>query len=302
VAAGDVLESDAVRAFAVFAEHLNFTAAARVLHLSQPSLHAKIRKLQAGLGVDLYERDGRALRLTVAGERLAVFARDAERQVGDLLADLHLRSAPVTLAAGRGTFRWVIGDGVRSLARSGRDLRVLTVDRADALAAVGSGRVDVAVVAADPPGRSLRARQIASYPQTLVVPRRHPLAGRVAVRVRDLDGLALVVPPPGRAHRRTLELALLDAGVAWRVAAEVDGWDLLVHFASLGIGATVVNGCVRPPAGLVAVPVADLPRVRYWAAWRAERAGLAGDVLAHLESGARGGVDPGGASTGGRRR
>ena len=282
MAGTEALEADAVHAFGVFAEHLNFTTAARVLRLSQPSLHAKIRKLQAGLGVALYERDGRALRLTVAGERVAVFARDAGRQAADLVAELRLGSAPITLAAGRGAFRWVIGDGVRRLAAAGRELRVLTADRETALDAVAAGRVDVAVVAHDPPSRPLRARELASYPQVLVVPRRHPLARREAVALRDLDGLALVVPPAGRAHRRTLDRALLDAGVAWRVAAEVDGWDLLVHFASLGVGATVVNGCVRPPAGLAAVPIADLPRVRYWATWRSARSGLAATVVAHL--------------------
>ena len=277
-----MLEADAVHAFGVFAEYRNFTTAAKALHLSQPSLHAKIRKLQAGLGIDLYERDGRALRLTSAGERLAVYACDAGRQAADVVAELRLGSAPVTLAAGRGAFRWVIGDGVRRLAASGRELRVLTVGRDGALDAVSAGRVDVAVVAHDPPSRPLRAREIAAYPQVLVVPRRHALARRDDVSLADLDGLALVVPPAGRPHRRTLDRALLDAGVAWRAAAEVDGWDLLVHFASLGIGATVVNGCVRPPAGLVAVPVRDLPPVRYWATWRAARAGLAGAVLAHL--------------------
>src|SRR5689334_22005813 len=213
-----VLEADAVHAFGVFAAHLNFTTAARELHLSQPSLHTKIRKLQAGLGVELYERDGRGLRLTVAGERVALHARDAGRRAADLLADLRLRPAPVTVAAGRGTFRWVVGDGVRRLARSGRELRVLTAGRDDALDAVRAGHVDVAVVAPDPPARPLASRRIAEFPQVLVVPRRHALAGRDAVRVRDLDGLALVVPPAGRAHRRTLERALLDAGVTWRVA------------------------------------------------------------------------------------
>lgn len=284
----ELLESDAVHAFAVFADHLNFTAAAGQLHLSQPSLHAKIRKLQAGLGVELYEREGRGLRLTAAGERLAAFARDATRRADDLLADLHSGPAPVMIAAGRGTLRWVIGDGVHRLARSGRPLRVLTADRDAALTAVGSGRADLAVIAHDPPPRPLRSEQLAAYPQTLLLPRRHRLAASEDITLRDLDGLALVVPPADRPHRRSLERALLDAGVSWSLAAEVDGWDLLAHFAALGLGATVVNGCVRPPTGLAAVPIRDLPTVRYWAVWRPERDRLATDTLAHLRPEARG--------------
>jgi hypothetical protein len=47
-----------------------------------------------------------------------------------------------------------------------------------------------------------------------------------------------------RPHRGTLERALANAGIPLQVAAEADGCDLLVHFASLGVGATIVNGCV----------------------------------------------------------
>jgi LysR family transcriptional regulator, low CO2-responsive transcriptional regulator len=280
--AEELLEPDAVHAFGVFADHLNFTTAAATLHLSQPSLHAKIRKLQAGLGIALYERDGRGLRLTAAGERLAAFARDTARQAGDLLADLSGGLAPVVLAAGRGTFRWVIGDGIRRLAGSGRPVRVLTADRDAALTAVTSGRVDLAVIAHDPPPPSLRSTQLAAYPQTLLLPREHALADRTHLDLTDLDGLDLVVPPPGRPHRRALDRALLDAGVSWNVAAEVDGWELLAHFAALGLGATIVNGCVHPPAGLTAVPLRDLPAVRYWTVWRPERDRSAADALTHL--------------------
>jgi DNA-binding transcriptional LysR family regulator len=105
------------------------------------------------------------------------------------------------------------------------------------------------------------------------------LAARQAVRLGDLDGMDLVVPPAGRAHRRALDRALIDAGVSWQVAAEVDGWDLLVHLVGLGIGATIVNGCVQLPTGLRGIPITDLPKVRYWATWRSQRHALVRLVL-----------------------
>lgn len=263
--------SDALHAFGVFADHLSFTAAADRLHLSQPSLHAKIRKLQATLGLPLYERHARGLRLTAAGERLALHARDAERRAHGVLADLHATTATVTLAAGRGALRWVVTDALRRLAAAEQPFRVLTAQRTEALDALVTGRVDLAVVAHDPPPRPLRSQRLARYPQVLVVAADHALARREHVTLQDLDGLALVVPPPGRPHRVALEDALHAAGATWRAAAEVDGWDLLVQLAALGLGATVVNGCVEAPAGTTAVPVADLPPVDYRLAWRAER-------------------------------
>ena len=268
----DVLESDALRSFAVFAEHRNFTTAAAALSTSQPSLHVKIRKLAAALGTDLYERDGRSLVLTAAGQRLAAFALDARARTAEFLATLAGEPDELAIAAGRGAIQWVIPAAIRALSRQGTRIHVLAAGREAALEALGTGRADLAVTGYDPPPRPFRSAQIASYPQVLMVDRGHPLAHRDRVTLGDLAGLDLVVPPAGRPHRRALERALLDAAATWRPAAEADGWDLLVHLASLGLGATVVNGCVPPPDGMAAIPISGLPAVRYWAAWRPQRA------------------------------
>ncbi|MEQ7129190.1 LysR family transcriptional regulator [Actinopolymorpha sp. B11F2] len=278
----DMLEADALRSFAVFAEHRNFTAAATALRISQPSLHVKIKKLAAALGVDLYERSGRALTLTAAGERLAAFALDSHRRLDDFLGDLHGTSRPLGIAAGRGALRWVIAEAIRRISTTGRSISVLTSDRESAISALSAGHVDLAVIAHDPPPPQFDSRQIASYPQVLVIDVDHPLSNRDDVSLLDLDGLELVLPASGRPHRRTLERALADVGASWRVTAEVDGWDLLVHCTALGIGATIVNGCVAVPDGLAAIPVTDLPKIRYWAAWRSQRRTHVNDLITHL--------------------
>ncbi len=269
--AQDLLEPDALRAFAAFAEHRNFTTAAAELHLSQPSLHVKITKLAAALGLPLYERRGRGLVLTRAGRQLAAYAQDTRRGLKDFLAQLETGDSEITVAAGRGALRWVIGDAIRQLTQRGDRVSIVAAERDRIIDALSTGVADVAVLAYDPPGRDLVTREIAAYPQVLAIAAGHPLAGRARLRLADLAGLDLVVPPPHRPHRRSLERALLDAGVSWQPVAECDGWDLLVHFASLGIGATVVNGCVQLPPGMTAVPIRDLPKVRYWAAWRRQR-------------------------------
>ncbi|MFC0532151.1 helix-turn-helix domain-containing protein [Phytohabitans kaempferiae] len=60
------VSSDALSAFAVFAEHLNFTRAAAELHISQPALHVKVAKLARALDRPLYHRSGRRLGLIPA--------------------------------------------------------------------------------------------------------------------------------------------------------------------------------------------------------------------------------------------
>ncbi len=283
----DALESDAVVAFAVFADHANFTTAAAQLHLSQPALHVKIAKLAAALDVPLYERVGRGLRITSAGEAVAAYGRDQRARAQELLGELCGVAQPITVAAGRGAFQWVLGDGLRALAGDGRGIRVQVANRQGALDAVQSGRADVGVVGFDPPPAGLRQRQLRDDPHVLLLPAGHPLRRRRRLRVGELDGIELVAPPTGRPHRLTLERAREHAGITWRVVAEADGWDLQAHFVSVGLGAAVVNGCVPAPPGTIAVPVVDLPRVGYWAVWRPGRGPRVDQAAATLARAAR---------------
>ncbi|MFB4308115.1 LysR substrate-binding domain-containing protein [Actinomadura sp. GTD37] len=255
------LSTDALSSFAVFADHLNFTRAADELHVSQPALHVKVRKLSETLGRPLYTRHGRRLVLTPAGERVARFARDLDARMTAFLAELDGATAsrvPV-LAAGEGAYLYLLGDAVHP------GVRLINGDRGRTLTAVRTGRADVGVAVLDVLPGDVEAELLASYPQTLVMPDDHPLAARPHLTLADLTGAALVVPPPNGPHRVLLERALRAAEVPWSLAVEAAGWPLMLHFASLRVGLAVVNGCVPPPPGLTARAIIDLPAVPYYA-------------------------------------
>jgi LysR family glycine cleavage system transcriptional activator len=67
----------ALRAFEVAARRLNFTHTARELNLTQGAVSHQIRELETRLGVSLFERQGRGLQLSTAGERYLPFVQDA---------------------------------------------------------------------------------------------------------------------------------------------------------------------------------------------------------------------------------
>ena len=261
-----MLDLDRLRAFVVFARHLNFTHAARELHISQPALHAQIGKLAEELGVPLYRRVGRTLELTPDGVRVSGFGHEMMERVESFRDGLHgrRRSRPVILAAGRGAYLYLLGDAIEHfIDEAPAPLRLLTADRDGGLDAVRHGLAHLAVTTLEVTPGDVRIEPLVSVPQVLVLPDEHPLAGCASLPLDALDGMELIVPPPDRPHRQALERSLSRAGVRWRIAVEASGWQLMLHFARLGLGCVVVNGCCDIPAGMTAVELPALARQDY---------------------------------------
>lgn len=76
-----------LRTFQVAARHLNFNQAAEALYLSQPTVSKHIKQLENDLGCELFERSGRTLRLTPAGERFTVYAGRLLEQVDSTMQE-----------------------------------------------------------------------------------------------------------------------------------------------------------------------------------------------------------------------
>jgi LysR family transcriptional regulator, low CO2-responsive transcriptional regulator len=263
-----MLETSWLRAFASFAEHLNFTRAARALHLSQPALFAQVQKLSGAAGAPLYKRSGRALVLTEAGERMAAFARKSLADQTAFVEELRTGRlcARVVLCAGEGAYLYLIGEAVQRSVRDAKTpIELLVRDAADTLTALRTGAAHIGVLplASIPP--RLVVEPLAHVGQMLVLPEAHPLAQKSQLSLADLSGASLIVPPPGSSQRRALEEALSSAGVFWDIAVEARGWPLALHLVKLGTGLSIVNDFCRLPPGLVGRPLGGLTSHTYYA-------------------------------------
>jgi len=268
-------------AFVVFSEHLNFTRAARALHLSQPALHVQIKKLAESLGVTLYQRRGQRLELTLDGKRVAAFGREMGERARVFLDVLRTGESrePVVLCAGEGSYLYLLGEAIRAfLASAQAPLRLLTRDRAATVDAITTGEAHVGVAPLESATDGLAVDRLTEVSQVLVMPEAHPLARKRRIMLRDLAGARLVVPDRNRPHRALIAQALLSAGVPWEAAVEANGWELMLHFVRLGVGVAVVNACCRLPRGLVARPLPELPRQVFYVIRRrgSDRSGAPG--------------------------
>lgn len=90
-----MLDNHQLNVFLEAAETLNFTKAARRLHMSQPSVSQHIQALEQQLGVSLFSRDGRRIALTDAGAALVPLARDAVHRSLRIMETMHSLSGRV---------------------------------------------------------------------------------------------------------------------------------------------------------------------------------------------------------------
>ncbi len=263
-----MLNYDALMAFATFAEHRNFTAAARTLHISQPALHQKVNKLADELGLQLYVRDGRELRLTPAGEELAAHARHVASLTEEALARASSRQKGpvVSIASGPGALLHLVAPVMPAMMRGPHQHRLLQMRGREAAAGVREARYHVAIGVFDGNREGLDCHDWFVVNQQVIVPRSHRLAARERVEVADLDGESLIVPPLGHPNRETHE-RLLD-GVRWTTSVEALGYDLSMAFVQNGMGLTIANDFIGLPDGVVGVPIDGFPTVTFEVAVR----------------------------------
>jgi DNA-binding transcriptional LysR family regulator len=186
--------------FATVAEELSFLRAAQRLHIVQPAVSQQIRRLERELGVALFDRSPRQVRLTSAGERLLPEARAV------LAATEQTRQVAARIATGgEGMLRLGTSQGLgerldRVLEELARATPVLSVRLAatptvERIAAVRSGRLDAAFVRAASSTPGVELLPLWDDPLTVALPATHPLAAAPVVQLHQLRGIPLRLVP-----------------------------------------------------------------------------------------------------------
>jgi LysR family transcriptional regulator, low CO2-responsive transcriptional regulator len=232
-----------LRAFHLVAEAKGFTAAAREAGLSQPTLSAQVKRLEARHGVSLFNRRGRKLELTPMGQGLfqittRLFAAHAEAEA--LLAGAEtLRRGHLRIAADSATHVMPL---LAQLKRHhGQVTFSLRIDNsADVLARVLDHDADIGVAARRSPDPRLFSQALRQDHLVVFVPKSHAWARRKRITVGEIGGRDLVIREPGSVTRETFEARLAEAGVKPAALIEVQSREAVREAVLAGFGLGVV--------------------------------------------------------------
>ncbi|CAG7647057.1 LysR family transcriptional regulator [Actinacidiphila bryophytorum] len=198
--------------FATVAAELSFSRAAEQLHIVQPGVSQQISRLERELGVPLFHRTTRQVRLTPAGERLLPEARaalDAAERVRQLAVELAAGTEPAALRIGTSQG---LGDRLdRILEAAGVPVRLTARPLHDRLAAVRSGELDAAFVRVLTGAPGLDLLPLWTDPLVAALPAAHPLAAQPALTPEQLSALPVRLAPAEQ--NRPLHDLLTAAGV-----------------------------------------------------------------------------------------
>lgn len=302
----DALEPRLLRAFVAVAEELHFGRAARRLHLSQPPLSMQIRSLEDRLGARLFERDRRHVALTEAGAFLLDRARhllvEGERACAEA-RQIAAGAAGVLSIGYTATATYeVLPPLLRELLRRSPNVRVELVELRSALQpdALRTGRIEVGFACGPLHEEGLVETVVARERFVVALPRRHPLARRARLRLRELTGQPFVavradIEP---AWAQACAAALLRARARLEVVQETDTKIALLGLVAAGVGLAIVSASMRgvAPAEVVCRELPELavevPLVRLHAPTPSPRAqallALSAPPRAPLRAGRRG--------------
>ncbi len=234
-----------VEAFVQVAAHHSFSRAAEVLQLTQPSITARIQALERELGEELFERGGRGVRLTDAGnillphvERMLQIMREARDAVDEVrnvqLGSLRLGSAitistyvlPRVLHMFRQSH-----PGVEVVIRTGRSEQVLNMVLAD--------EVQVGLA------RSLSNPEVETIPLyddeiVLVAPPGHPFAAAGQATVAQAATEPIVLFDRGSSYYSLIHNFFRQASVIPNVSMELDSLEATKRMVEEGLGIALV--------------------------------------------------------------
>lgn len=264
-----------LRVFTEVAKHLSFSQAAEQLHLTPPAVTMQVKELEGHVGMPLFERKGRQVQLTMAGEYFLVYAKR-------LLSTL--KDADNVMARFKRVETGVLTIGLLSTAgyflpallarfqseHPGVDVRLdVTRDLTKLMDRLHSNEIDLAVMGRPPKGEyALRSEPFAGHPMVFVCPPGHPLLGVGHPPVDALVHHPLVVRELGSEVRHVLDNYLREHRLAPRIAMEIPSNETIKAsvMAGLGIGFISLHAVVAEVRSgqLHLVEFEGTPVIRTW--------------------------------------
>lgn len=240
-----------LRAFVAVAEAHHFTRAADKLQLSQSTVSTLVRELEENLGLRLFDRHTRMLRLTPAGSEILPLARKALADLDSVIGSSDqlktLGRGRVSVAASSLQAALMLPHLLREYALQypGVKINLYDVSQLEVLEMVRAGEVDFGIGTESGSQHDLIARPLTHDAFMAVMPIDHPLMRKRDVTWRDLKDAPLIGPRQGNPLREQLDFALAREGITLTNVFEISVPLTILGMVESGLGIGILTSTGR---------------------------------------------------------
>ena len=254
-----------LRQFVAVAREQHMSRAAESLGVPQPTLSRSIARLEADLGIALFSRPGRTVRLTRHGQMLLAAA---ERSLAELESHMQLLAEEVSPERGKVALAFLHTLGSQTVPMMVREFRTRHPDVrfglvqgsfAAMLGHLRAGDADLCLVAPLPRDPDLVASPLDEQRIELFVPAGHRFAGREEIGLAEAADEEFVSFEPGYGLRQIADDLCASAGFAPRIAFEGEEADTVRGLVGAGLGVALLPATApgRGDRGVVSVPIRE---------------------------------------------
>jgi aminoethylphosphonate catabolism LysR family transcriptional regulator len=249
-----------LRSFHAVALTGNVTSAARLLHVSQPTVTTQLKQLEETYGVELVFRMHRGVKLTPLGEELQkltmrIFA--LEEEAITVLKDASDPDMGQLSVGAVGPFFSIKLITEYNRTYPGVKVSLTTSNSSDILKKLLNFQVDVAIIGNVESNHLLTMYPISKHPVVLLVGESHSWFGKKSAKLAELENMKIVYREEGSETRKALETALAERGITPSVVMEVNR-EAVREAALQGLGIGVVSEAeFRPGEHMHIIPIDD---------------------------------------------
>lgn len=263
-----------LRVFLEVAQRGGVTAAAQVLHLTPPAVSMQIKELENQVGLRLFDRHGRTLTLSTAGEYFVVHAkrmlgalRDAENAMARFKKLEHGLLTVGMVSTAKYFVPRLLGEFRRD--HPGIDVRLRVANNREALVAqMESGEVDLSIMGRPPAELATRSEAFAPHPLVFVCPPGHPLLNIGHPPLSALRPYPFIVRERGSGTHNAMERFFAQHGFEPHITMEMSSNEAIKQAVMADMGISFLSlhtlGLELRQGLLHRVEVEGTPVMRTW--------------------------------------
>ncbi|GMA99018.1 LysR family transcriptional regulator [Pelosinus sp. IPA-1] len=223
----------------------NMTAAAEKLYIAQPSVSQAISELEKHYNVKLFERLGRKLYITMAGQKLLTYARhivNLNNEVEEVMRNSNENSV-LRVGASVTVGTYVLHEVIKKFAKDNPEAKVIsTVNNTTVIEGMLQiDQLDIGLVEGRVQAQGILQTPFMTDELVLVSSTFHPFAKKARVNPADLEAMEFIVRETGSGTRELFESVMLDKGIHWQISGVYNNAETIKNAVKAGLGVSVMS-------------------------------------------------------------